>query len=72
MVAEVLHARRDLFDVPDDVAYFNAASLSPMLHAVREAGCFVARRGDALRVAPHLHITATDVDRLVTTLTRAI
>ncbi|MEV0128613.1 hypothetical protein AB0H83_09110 [Dactylosporangium sp. NPDC050688] len=43
-MAEVLGARRDLFDVPDDVAYFNAASLSPMLHAVREAGETALRR----------------------------
>ncbi|WP_030441893.1 aminotransferase class V-fold PLP-dependent enzyme [Actinoplanes subtropicus] len=36
--------------------------------ALRDANCFVARRGDAVRVAPHLHVTATDIDRLVTTL----
>ena len=40
--------------------------------ALRQAGCYVARRGDALRVSPHLHVTATDVDRLVTTLTAAL
>jgi selenocysteine lyase/cysteine desulfurase len=37
--------------------------------ALKDANCFVARRGDALRVSPHLHVTPTDVDRLVTTLT---
>jgi selenocysteine lyase/cysteine desulfurase len=31
-------SRRDLFAVPRDVAYFNTASLSPQLHAVRAAG----------------------------------
>lgn len=36
--------------------------------ALRDARCFVARRGDAIRVAPHLHVTPSDVDRLVTTL----
>ncbi|MEU4690094.1 aminotransferase class V-fold PLP-dependent enzyme [Actinoplanes sp. NPDC023714] len=36
--------QRELFDVPDEVAYFNAASLSPMLHAVREAGDSALRR----------------------------
>ena len=36
--------------------------------ALKEANCFVARRGDAIRVSPHLHVTPTDVDRLVTTL----
>jgi selenocysteine lyase/cysteine desulfurase len=40
--------------------------------ALRQAGCYVARRGDALRVAPHLHVTPADVDRLVTTLTAAV
>jgi hypothetical protein len=27
-----------LFEIPDDVAYFNLASLAPQLRAVREAG----------------------------------
>jgi selenocysteine lyase/cysteine desulfurase len=36
--------------------------------ALKGANCFVARRGDAVRVSPHLHVTPTDVDRLVTTL----
>jgi selenocysteine lyase/cysteine desulfurase len=35
---------------------------------LKAANCFVARRGDAIRVAPHLHVTQADVDRLVTTL----
>jgi selenocysteine lyase/cysteine desulfurase len=30
--------QRDAFDVPDDVAYFNTASLAPQLRVVREAG----------------------------------
>src|SRR5258705_10315014 len=33
-----LGPQRDAFDVPDDVAYFNTASLSPVLHSVRAAG----------------------------------
>ena len=33
-----MDSARELFDVPDDVAYFNTASLSPVLRAVREAG----------------------------------
>jgi selenocysteine lyase/cysteine desulfurase len=36
--------------------------------ALKDANCFVARRGDAIRVSPHLHVTQADVDRLVTTL----
>ncbi len=33
-----LGARRDEFDVPADVAYFNTANLSPLTHRTREAG----------------------------------
>ncbi|MEU4421789.1 aminotransferase class V-fold PLP-dependent enzyme [Actinoplanes sp. NPDC024001] len=40
--------------------------------ALRAANCFVARRGDAIRVAPHLHVTRADVDRLVTTLIASV
>ncbi|WP_433381663.1 aminotransferase class V-fold PLP-dependent enzyme [Actinoplanes sp. CA-142083] len=36
--------------------------------ALKAANCFVARRGDAIRIAPHLHVTQADVDRLVTTV----
>ncbi|WP_328475086.1 aminotransferase class V-fold PLP-dependent enzyme [Actinoplanes sp. NBC_00393] len=36
--------------------------------ALKDANCFVARRGDAIRVSPHLHVTQADVDRLVTTV----
>ena len=35
---ELLAECRELFDVPDDVAYFNVASLAPHLHSVRRAG----------------------------------
>jgi hypothetical protein len=43
-VVEELGSQRDLFDVPDEVAYFNAASLSPALRSVREAGESALRR----------------------------
>jgi selenocysteine lyase/cysteine desulfurase len=33
-----LPAQRELFDIPDDVAYFNCASLAPQLRASAEAG----------------------------------
>ena len=40
-----LPAQRELFDIPDDVAYFNCASLSPQLRAAGEAGrAALARR----------------------------
>jgi selenocysteine lyase/cysteine desulfurase len=58
-----LGARRAAFDVPDEVAYFNTANLSPQLHTVRAAG------EDALaRRARPWTITAedwfSDVERL--------
>jgi selenocysteine lyase/cysteine desulfurase len=42
----VLGAQRKAFAVPPEIAYFNTASLSPQLHAVRAAGeAALARRG---------------------------
>ena len=35
------------------------------------AGCFAAVRGEILRIAPHLHVTDADVDRLFRALGRA-
>lgn len=56
-------SQRGLFDVPDDVAYLNTANMSPLLHAVREAG----ERALARRAAPW-RVTSedwfTDVERL--------
>jgi selenocysteine lyase/cysteine desulfurase len=40
--------------------------------ALKDVNCFVARRGDAIRISPHLHITGEDVDRLVTTLLASV
>jgi selenocysteine lyase/cysteine desulfurase len=40
-----LPVQRELFDIPDDVAYFNCASVSPQLKAAREAaGAALDRR----------------------------
>jgi selenocysteine lyase/cysteine desulfurase len=36
------------------------------------AQVFVSRRGDSIRVAPHLHNTAADVERLLTVLREAV
>ncbi len=58
-----LGSQRYLFEVPDEVAYFNTANMSPLLHAVREAG----NSGLARRAAPWLVTAAdwfTDVERL--------
>ena len=40
--------------------------------ALKDANCFVARRGDAIRVSPHLHVTEADVDRFVATFVAAV
>jgi selenocysteine lyase/cysteine desulfurase len=47
-----LPVQRELFDIPDDVAYFNCASLSPQLKAAVEAGAAaLARRARPWRIA---------------------
>jgi len=33
---------------------------------------FISRRGDSIRVAPHLHNTAADVERLLAVLREAV
>ncbi|HEX9999168.1 MAG TPA: aminotransferase class V-fold PLP-dependent enzyme [Actinoplanes sp.] len=40
--------------------------------ALKAENCFVARRGDAIRISPHLHITQADVDRLVETFVASV
>jgi selenocysteine lyase/cysteine desulfurase len=46
-----LPVQRELFDIPDDVAYFNCASLSPQLKAAVEAGAAaLARRAQPWRI----------------------
>ncbi len=58
-----LGSQRHLFEVPEDVAYFNTANMSPLLNAVREAG----KSGLARRAAPWRVAAADwfgDVERL--------
>jgi selenocysteine lyase/cysteine desulfurase len=58
-----LGSQRDLFDVPDEIAYLNTANMSPLLLSVREAG----DRGLARRAAPWTITAAdwfSDVERL--------
>jgi selenocysteine lyase/cysteine desulfurase len=46
-----LPAQRELFDIPDDVAYLNCASLAPLLKAAVEAGAAaLARRAGPWRI----------------------
>ncbi len=70
-MVDELGSRRELFDVPDEVAYFNAASLSPVLRSVREAGESALRR----RARPWAIGEAdwfTDVERLRTLAGRLV
>src|SRR5881275_659253 len=58
-----LGSQRHLFEVPSEVAYFNTASMSPLLATVREAGS----SGLARRAAPWLMAASDwfdDVERL--------
>jgi selenocysteine lyase/cysteine desulfurase len=41
------------------------------LSALTDADCFVALRGSSLRIAPHLHTTDADIERLIEALGRA-
>jgi selenocysteine lyase/cysteine desulfurase len=45
--------------------YLPEAVRDRALSALTAANCFVGMRGGALRIAPHLHITREDVDRLM-------
>jgi selenocysteine lyase/cysteine desulfurase len=54
---------RELFDVPEDIAYFNVANLAPHLHSVRRAGeGALDRRGRPWTIAPADWFS--DVERL--------
>ncbi len=58
-----LLSQRQLFQVPDEVAYFNTANMSPLLRSVRTAG----ERGIDIRAAPwdlHPEDWFTDVEAL--------
>jgi selenocysteine lyase/cysteine desulfurase len=49
-----------------------AGATARVAAALKDANCFVARRGDAIRVSPHLHVTQADIDRLVTILVASV
>jgi selenocysteine lyase/cysteine desulfurase len=73
MDPEILPCPRGLFDIPDDVAYLNAAYMGPQTRAVTEAGrVFVSLRGDALRISAHVDNTTEEVDRLAGLLAGAL
>jgi selenocysteine lyase/cysteine desulfurase len=52
-------------DLPDDIR-------DSVLPALAAAGCYVALRGRALRISPHLHVTDHDIDRLLQALHEAV
>ena len=61
--SELLAGGRELFDVPEDVAYFNVANLAPHLHSVRRAGDeALDRRGRPWTIEPADWFS--DVERL--------
>lgn len=69
--AAELGPQRAAYDVPEDVAYFNTANLSPHLHAVRAAGeAALDRRGKPWTIAADDWFS--DVERLRTLLGRMI
>jgi selenocysteine lyase/cysteine desulfurase len=53
----MLRSQRALFDIPSDVAFFNAASWSPLPRATQEAGqAAVRRKGQPWKLAPDFAI----------------
>jgi selenocysteine lyase/cysteine desulfurase len=67
------------FEVPAESQrspHLLGVSLPPSMRAglvpyLERSKCFVALRGRSMRIAPHLHITPSDIDRLVDALTAA-
>jgi selenocysteine lyase/cysteine desulfurase len=49
-----------------------AATREPVVAALAESRCYAAIRGGSLRISPHLHTTAADVDRLLVALGGAV
>jgi selenocysteine lyase/cysteine desulfurase len=59
----LIPAQREAFNVPEEIAYFNTASLAPQLRAVREAGeAALASRGQPWLISASDWFT--DVERL--------
>lgn len=49
----MIPSQRHLFDIPDNIAYFNCAYMSPLMHHVTEAGCkAVARKSTPWKITP--------------------
>jgi hypothetical protein len=60
----ILSSQRDLFEIPDDVAYPNCAYMSPLSRAVREAGqAGVARKSQPWRLSARDFFTESEMAR---------
>ncbi|MFT5446742.1 MAG: selenocysteine lyase/cysteine desulfurase [Gammaproteobacteria bacterium] len=60
----ILPCQRHLFDIPDDIAYFNCAYMSPLMHQVVGAGqSAVARKAQPWRITPEDFFTDSDYAR---------
>lgn len=52
-LASIIECQRHLFDIPDDIAYFNCAYMSPLMHKVVAAGQqAVTRKANPWRITP--------------------
>ena len=54
------------------LAAYGRRSPSASLRVLAENGCYAAVRGGSLRIAPHLHTSADDVERLLAALAQAV
>jgi selenocysteine lyase/cysteine desulfurase len=53
-------------------AQLSGRPLGNLVAELRSKNIFISQRGNALRFAPHLHVTSGDVDRLLEALERAV
>ena len=49
-----------------------AEARASVTSSLADAGCYAALRGDSLRIAPHLHNTPDEVERLLGALAAAV
>lgn len=49
-----------------------AHCIQPLIPALKQQQIFISQRGNSLRFAPHLHINATDIERLKQAITKLL
>jgi selenocysteine lyase/cysteine desulfurase len=60
----MIKSQRDLFDIPEDVAYFNCAFTSPLLQAARHAGeAALQQKAGPWRLTPEHFFTSVETAR---------